>query len=72
MTTKAKELVDNIKTAQIQSHAYPSRQEIIAKCESGSFHPILKNKGRGGSLGDYKESRRKFRSNWDQAFGRVG
>jgi hypothetical protein len=71
MRTKKSKAVINIGSAQLQSHAYPSRQEIITKCESGSFNPILKNKGRGATLADMKESNRKFKANYDLAFGKA-
>ncbi len=59
-----------VKTAQIQVHNYPSRREIIEKCESGSFHPILTNKGRGRSIGDMKKANAKFKANFKRAFGK--
>ena len=63
--------IEKVKTAQIQAHNYPSRREIIEKCESGSLHPILTNKGRGRSISDMKEANSKFQANYDLAFGET-
>jgi hypothetical protein len=71
MKRKKSKAVINIGSAQIQSHAYPSRQEIITKCESGSFKPILVNKGRGRTLAGMKEASRKYKDNYDKAFGKA-
>ena len=70
MDSKTKKVVSNIKTAHIQNHNYPSRREIIEKCESGSAKPILTNEGRGRTLDEMKQSNRNFRANWDRAFGK--
>ena len=69
MATKAEKLRSKVSSLHLQAHNYPSRREIIEKCESGSFHPILKNKGRGRSLAAMKESERKYRENYARAFG---
>lgn len=52
MKPKKSKIAEKIQSLHIQSHSYPSRREIITKCESGSFHPILTTKGMGQSIAD--------------------
>ena len=69
MTTKAKKLRDKIGSLHIQSHSYPSRREIIEKCESGFVRPLLKTKGMGRSHSDNARFKRLYDENFDRIFG---
>lgn len=62
--------IEHLKTAHIQAHHYPSRREIIEKCESGSFHPILTNKGRGRNIAEMKATDKAFGEGIERIFGK--
>ena len=62
-------IVEKVKTIHTQAHHYPSRREIITKCESGSFHPILTTRGMGETLADQKRTDKAFGQCIERLFG---
>ena len=69
MAKKKPTIVEKVKTLHIQSHSYPSRGEIITKCEAGSLHPMLKTKGMGRSYAENAREARVYRENHARIFG---